>query len=198
MNKIFLFIILLFSYSFSQNFDPNTGVSDNHQFDPETGEKIDDSTNSILYLNSFSVKNQKSEDHFTLSDFEDIYNTETLYPSPPWFGSSITSKHYKAKKGAYLLNNLEIREEIRRYPQSRSVLDDYTKWKRLSFISLGMALAGPIFFSSVEVGMLHILSFYSGIGFSIYCSNQFTKHWYKAIWIYNRENIRSQLKNAGY
>ena len=65
-------------------------------------------------------------------------------------------------------------------------------------MSLGIAIGCPLFFSSIEVGLLPIISFYCGIGLSIYCTNKFTKKWYKAIWVYNRENIKSQLNNFGY
>ena len=106
----------------------------------------------ILIVLASAIKNLKTILPYLILKISIIQKPFTLHHHG--LASSITSKHYKAKKGAYLLNNSEIREEIRRYPQSKSVLDDYTKWKRLSFISLGMALAGPIFFSSVEVGML--------------------------------------------
>jgi hypothetical protein len=51
----------------------------------------------------------------------------------------------------------------------------------------------PIIFSSVEVGILHIASFYVGLGFTIYSINKFTNKWHEAIWVYNRENIKAQL-----
>ena len=193
MNKILPFFILLTSYPLSQGFDPNTGKVKNQIFDPKTGGKIADSIDISPNIKVFQLSSVKPKDQFTLSDFEDIYNTETLYPSPPWYGQSISSKYYKAKKGPYILSTSDIELEMSKYPQSQDILNDYIKWKRLSFISLGVAIVGPLFFSSVEVGLLPIVSFYGGIGLSIYCTNKFTKKWYKAIWTYNRENIKSQL-----
>ena len=193
MNKILLFFILLLSYLLSQDFDPNTGKVKNQTFDPKTGEIIADSIYASPNLKIFQLSSEKPKDNVTLSDFEDIYNTETLYSSPPWYGQSISSKYYKAKKGPYILSTADIEIEMRKYPQSQDILNDYIKWKRLSFISLGIAIVGPLFFSSVEIGLLPVVSFYGGIGLSIYCTNKFTKKWYKAIWIYNRENIKSQL-----
>jgi len=193
MNKILPFFILLTSYPLSQGFDPNTGKVKNQTFDPKTGEIIADSIYASPNLKIFQLSSEKPKDNVTLSDFEDIYNTETLYPSPPWYGQSISSKYYKAKKGPYILSTSDIELEMSKYPQSQDILNDYIKWKRLSFISLGVAIVGPLFFSSVEVGLLPIVSFYGGIGLSIYCTSKFTKKWYKAIWTYNRENIKSQL-----
>ena len=198
MNKILLFFILLLSYPFSQGFDPNTGKAKNQTFDPKTGEIIADSAYISPNLKIFQLGSEKAKDNFTLSDFEDIYNTETLYPSPPWYGQSISSKYYKVKKGNYFLNTSDIEIELSKYPQSQYILNNYIKWKRLSFISLGIAIVGPLFFSSIEVGLLPIVSFYGGIGLSIYSTNKFTKKWYKAIWVYNRENIKSQLNTFGY
>ena len=193
MNKILFFFILLLSYPVSQGFDPNTGKVKNQTFDPKTGEIIADSIHTSSNLKIFELSSEKLKDHFTLSDFEDAYNTETLYPSPPWYGQSISSKYYKAKKGSYILSTSDIELEMSKYPQSQDILNDYIKWKRLSFISLGIAVVGPLLFSSVEFGLLPTASFFGGIGLSIYCTTKFTKEWYKAIWVYNRENIKSQL-----
>ena len=63
------------------------------------------------------------------------------------------------------------------------------------FSIFATAIMVPIIFSSVEVEIYHILSVYGGVGFTIYCINKFTKKWYEAIWVYNRENIKAQLNS---
>ena len=127
MNKILLFFILLLSYPLSQGFDPNTGKSKNQTFNPETGEKIADSIYTSPNLKIFQISSAKPKDHFTLSDFEDAYNTETLYPSPPWYGQTISSKYYKAKKGTYILSTSDKEIEMSKYPQTQNIKKDYIK-----------------------------------------------------------------------
>ena len=108
MNKILLFFILLLSHPLSQGFDPNTGKSKNQTFSPETVEKIADSIYTSPNLKIFQFSSEKLKVHFTLSDFEDAYNTETLSPSLLWYGQSISSKYYKAKKDTYTLSTSDI------------------------------------------------------------------------------------------
>ena len=196
MKKNSLKFFLLFSISLAQNFDPNTGKLIEDQFDPDTGEKIEADIDPItsLELNKPNPNNTVIR-HFDESDFEDLYNNETIYPAPPWYGHSVSSKYFKAKKGSYLLNRDEIEEELLKYPKSEDILKDHRKWLNLSFLSLGATIMVPIIFSSVDVEIYHILSFYGGVGFTIYCINKFTKKWYEAIWVYNRENIKAQLKS---
>ena len=64
----------------------------------------------------------KSPLQFDEFDFENLYNNETIYPAPPWYGNSILSKYFKAKKGPYLLSTLEIEKELIKFPQSEDLL----------------------------------------------------------------------------
>ena len=196
MKKIFIVPFLFFSFTISQNFDPNTGELIEDQFDPNTGEKIKEEKKALtpldLYIPSRTTNNRLLG-QFDESEFEILYNNETIYPAPPWYGNSISSKYFKAKKGSYLLNRGEIEKELIKFPQSENLLNDHKKWKLVSFSTLATTIMVPIIFSSVEVGILHIASFYVGVGFTIYSINKFTNKWHEAIWVYNRENIKAQL-----
>ena len=196
MKKIFIVPFLFFSFTIAQNFDPNTGELIEDQFDPNTGEKIKEEKKALIPLDLYipsRTTNNRLLVQFDESEFEDLYNNETIYPAPPWYGNSISSKYFKAKKGSYLLNVGEIEKELIKFPQSENLLDDHKKWKLVSFSTLATTIMVPIIFSSVEVGILHIASFYVGVGFTIYSINKFTNKWHEAIWVYNRENIKAQL-----
>lgn len=196
MKKIFIVPFLFFSFTIAQNFDPNTGELIEDQFDPNTGEKIKKEKKALVPLDLYipsRTTNNRLLGQFDESEFEDLYNNETIYPAPPWYGNSISSKYFRAKKGSYLLNMGEIEKELIKFPQSENLLDDHKKWKLVSFSTLATTIMVPIIFSSVEVGILHIASFYVGVGFTIYSINKFTNKWHEAIWVYNRENIKAQL-----
>ena len=196
MKKIFIVPFLFFSFTIAQNYDPNTGELIEDQFDPNTGEKVKEEKKALtpldLYIPSRTTNNRLLG-QFDESEFEDLYNNETIYPAPPWYGNSISSKYFKAKKGSYLLNRGEIEKELIKFPQSEDLLNDHKKWKLVSFSTFVTTIMVPVIFSSVEVGVLHIASFYGGVGITIYSINKFTNKWHEAIWIYNRENIKSQL-----
>ena len=195
MKKIFIVCFLFLSVTIAQNFDPNTGEIIEDQFDPNTGEKVKEKntlTPLDLYIPSHTTNNRLLS-QFDESEFEDLYNNETIYPAPPWYGNSISSKYFKAKKGSYLLNMDEIEKELIKFPQSEDLLNDYKKWKLVSFSTFATTIIVPMIFSSVEVGILHIASFYGGVGLTIYSINKFTNKWHEAIWVYNRENIKTQL-----
>ena len=196
MKKIFIVPFLFFSFTIAQNFDPNTGELIEDQFDPNTGEKIKEEKKTLtpleLYIPSRTTNNRLLG-QFDESEFEDLYNNETIYPAPPWYGNSISSKYFKAKKGSYLLNRDEIEKELIKFPQSEDLLNDHKKWKLISFSTFATTIIVPVIFSSVEVGILQLASFYVGMGFTIYSIIKFTNKWHEAIWAYNRENIKSQL-----
>ena len=196
MKKIFIIPFLFFSITLAQNFDPNTGELIEDQFDPNTGEKIKEEKKALsppdLFVPSLT-KNNMLLGQFDKLDFENLYNNETIYPAPPWYGNSISSKYFKAKKGPYLLNRHEIEKELIKFPQSEDLLNDHKKWKLISFSTFATTIMVPMIFSSVEVGILHIASFYGGLGLTIYSINKFTNKWHEAIWVYNRENIKTQL-----
>ncbi len=196
MKKILFIQFFLFSFTLAQNFNPNTGELIENQFDPDTGEKIKEEKDSLSLQNFYIpslTKNSILLNQFDEFEFEDIYNNSTIYPAPPWYGNSISSKYFKAKKGSYFINMREIEEELLKFQQSEALLNDHRKWKRISFLTMGTTLLVPLIFSSVDVGILHIFSFYGGVALTIYSINKFTNKWYKAIWVYNRENIKTQL-----
>ena len=196
MKKIFIVSFLFFSVTIAQNFDPNTGELIEDQFDPNTGEKIKEDKKTSTPLNIYipsHTTNNRLLGQFDESEFENFYNNETIYPAPPWYGNSISSKYFKAKKGSYLLNRDEIEKELIKFPQSEDLLNDHKKWKLISFSTFATTIMVPMIFSSVEVGILHIGFFYGGIGLTIFSINKFTNKWHEAMWVYNRENMKAQF-----
>ena len=197
LKKIFIILFLFFTFPLAQNFDPKTGELIEDQFDPNTGEKIKGNKKTLTSPDpkvSNLTKNNISLGQFNKLDFENIYNNETIYQAPPWYGNSISSKYFKAKKGPYSLNRSEIERELIKFPQSEDLLNDHKKWKLISISTFVTTIIVPVIFSSVEVGIVHIASFYGGIGLTIYSINKFTNKWHEAIWVYNRENIAAQLE----
>ena len=197
MKKIFIVCFLCFSFTIAQNFDPNTGQLIEDQFDPNTGEKIKREGKRVIFPD-LDMPNQNKNNimlgQFNETEFEDLYNNKTIYPAPPWYGNSILSKYFKAKKGSYLLNMREIEKELIKFPLSEDLLSDHKNWKQVSIFSIfATAITVPMIFSSFEFGILHIGSFFGGLGLTIYSMNKFTNKWHEAIWIYNRENIKAQL-----
>ena len=196
LKKIFIILFLFLTLPLAQNFDPKTGKLIEDQFDPNTGEKIKGNEKTLTSPGpkvSNLTKNNISLGQFSKLDFENIYNNETIYPAPPWYGNSISSKYFKAKKGPYSLNRSEIERELIKFPQSEDLLNDHKKWKLISISTFATTILVPVIFSSVEVGIVHIASFYGGVGLTIYSINKFTNKWHEAIWVYNRENIAAQL-----
>ena len=97
MKKIFIVPFLFFSATIAQNFDPNTGELIEDQFEPNTGEKINEEKKTILLQDFYKVDNTTNNrllGQFDESDFENLYNNETIYPAPPWYGNSISSKYF--------------------------------------------------------------------------------------------------------
>ena len=179
MKKFLIILFLSLCFALTQNFDPNTGELLIDKFDPNTGEKIKEERDTLNFqtLHDPSLsKNNISLSQFDELDFENVYNNETIYPAPPWYGRSISSKHFKAKKGYYLLNNREIEKELLKFPQSEDLLNDYQKWRRISFSAMAATIMVPLIFSSVEVGLLHIASIYGGVALTIYSINKFTNN----------------------
>jgi len=196
LKKIFIVPFFFFSVTIAQNYDPNTGELIEDKFDPNTGLKIKEEKKELTPLGLYKPNHTTDNillGQFGESDFEDLYNNETIYPAPPWYGNSISSKYFRVKKGSYFLNKTEIEKELIRFPQSEYLLNDHKKWKIISFSTFATTIIVPIIFSSVEVGILHIASFYGGVGFTIYGINKFQNKWHEAIWVYNRENIKAQL-----
>ena len=80
------------------------------------------------------ITNTRQLGHFDESEFEDLYNNETIYPAPPWYGNSISSKYFKAKKGSYLLDRDEIEKELIKFSQSEDLLNDHKKWNEVIWV----------------------------------------------------------------
>lgn len=168
---------LLLTNIFAQNYDPETGEIIEKDQDRPADEK---SIGSLpLSLNEF--------------DFDEIYNEETIYPSPPFFGNNVTSKYYKATKGPYTISKKEIEKELLKYQESDSLLREHKKWALISYFSFVPVVLTPGIMLSMNLPGTTFVLAYGGIISTLYSINKYTKLWHKAIWAYNRENIKAQL-----
>ena len=196
MDRISLTLPLLFSITLAQNFDPQTGELLEDQFDPDTGKKIEEGidtpTDSVNYIPSIT-KSTTPIIRFNESDFQELYNNETIYPAPPFYGTNIASNYYRARKGSYLINKKEIERELLKHPDSEKLLKEYKQWYLNSLLGLAPMAIAPFVMLSTDDFPVFALLFYGGLGFTIYSVNKYTNKWYKAIWVYNRENLKTQL-----
>ena len=168
---------LLLTNIFAQNYDPETGEIIEKDQDRPADEK---SIGSLpLSLNEF--------------DFDEIYNEETIYPSPPFFGNNVTSKYYKATKGPYTISKKEIEKELLKYQESDSLFREHKKWALISYFSFVPVVLTPGIMLSMNLPGTTFVLAYGGIISTLYSINKYTKLWHKAIWAYNRENIKAQL-----
>ena len=170
-------LALIFSNIFAQNYDP------------ETGEIIQDEQDHLA--NEKSIGNRPHS--LNKFDFHEIYNEETIYPSPPFFGNNIASKYYKATKGPYVINKKEIEKELLKYPESDSLLKDHRKWVLISYFSFAPVVLAPGIMLSTNLPGTAFILFYGSFVSTLYSMNKYTKLWHKSIWVYNRENIKAQL-----
>ena len=196
MDRISLTFFLLFSITLAQNFDPQTGELLEDEFDPDTGEKIEKGINTLTDSVNYIPNIPKSTTpilHLNESDFQDLYNNETIYPAPPFYGTNITSNYYRARKGSHFINKKEIERELLKHPDSERLLKEHKQWYLNSLLGLVPMAITPFVMASTDNFPVSFLLFYGGLGFTIYSGNKYTNKWYKAIWVYNRENLKTQL-----
>ena len=139
MDRISLTFFLLFSITLAQNFDPQTGELLEDEFDPDTGEKIEKGINTLTDSVNYIPNIPKSTTpilHLNESDFQDLYNNETIYPAPPFYGTNITSNYYRARKGSHFINKKEIERELLKHPDSERLLKEHKQWYLNSLLGL--------------------------------------------------------------
>ena len=168
---------LLLTNVFAQKYDPKTG---------EIIEKVQDRSAEEKSIGGLPL----SSNGF---DFHEIYNEGTIYPSPPFFGNNATSKYYKATKGSYTISKNEIEKELLKYQESDSLLREHKKWALISYFSFVPVVLTPGIMLSINLPGTTFVLAYGGIISTLYSINKYTKLWHKAIWAYNRENIKAQL-----
>ena len=136
-------------------------------YDPETGEIIEESVD-LKYQN-----------------FNDSYNNSTLLQeSLPIFGTP----RYRLRSLVFSLS--ELKNELSAFPESKELLDRYTNMRRVSFVSCGISY--PILFFGDNAPLLGIAGF-GGLLFTIYAQNKAENILLKAIWVYNKENLKKNL-----
>ena len=137
-------------------------------YNPETGAIIEESVD------------------FNYQNFNDSYNNSTLLQeSLPIFGTP----RYRLRSSVFSLS--ELKSELSTFPESKELLESYNNMRRISFVGCGISF--PILFFSDNAPLLGIASFYGGLLFTIYAQNKAENILRKAIWVYNRENLKKNL-----
>ena len=136
-------------------------------YDPETGEIVEESVD-LKYQN-----------------FNDNYNNSTLLQeSLPIFGTP----RYRLRSSVFSLS--ELKNELSVFPESKELLERYNNMRKVSFVSCGISY--PILFFGDNAPLLGIAGF-GGLLFTIYAQNKAENILLKAIWVYNRENLKKNL-----
>ena len=107
-----------------------------------------------------------------------------LQDSLPIFGTP----RYRLRSLVFSLS--ELKNELSAFPESKELLDRYTNMRRVSFVSCGISY--PILFFGDNAPLLGIAGF-GGLLFTIYAQNKAENILLKAIWVYNRENLKKNL-----
>ena len=136
-------------------------------YDPETGVIIEESVD-LKYQN-----------------FNDNYNNSTLLQEfLPIFGTP----RYRLRSSVFSLS--ELKNELSVFPESKELLGRYNNMRKVSFVSCGISY--PILFFGDNAPLLGIAGF-GGLLFTIYAQNKAENILLKAIWVYNRENLKKNL-----
>ena len=137
-------------------------------YDPETGEIIKDS-NDLSYQN-----------------FNDSYNNSTFLQE---YLPILRTPRYRLGSSIFSLS--ELKRELSIYSESRELLKRYHDIRRISFVGCGISF--PMLFFGDNAPLLGISGFYGGLLFTIYAQNKAENMLLKAIWVYNRENLKKNL-----
>lgn len=206
----FLFFIL-FSFLFSQEFDPETGELIKKKFNPKTGELIkqpETEKKSKTKLNSSenTIKNQEKEvvktptilkesnvenikkKPYSESDFDKIYFEETMY-----LQSGFWSPVYV--KNGRKISKINSYKELEQYSDSRNLYDQARLRLLYSAIGAGLVIVSPILGASTENLMVFFSAYLGGLFTITYNSIVYSNLVRKSVWIFNREAIKANLDN---
>ena len=208
-NKFLLFFII--SLLFSQEFDPETGDLVKKKFNPKTGELVKpadttevdkrmlkssentiqkeniDVENSIVNLQTNQVEKIKVST-YSDSDFDRIYFEETMYLQSG-FWSPVYEKYGRkiSKAKAY--------KELENYDDSRNLYEAARMRLAYSVLGAGLVVLSPILGASTENFMVFSAAYFGGLFAVTYNTVAYSNLIRKSVWIFNREAIKSNLKN---
>ena len=137
-------------------------------YDPETGEIIEKSVD-LNYQN-----------------FNDSYNNSTILQE---YLPILRTPRYRLGSSVFSLS--ELKNELSTFPESKELLKRYHNMRKISFVGCGISF--PMLFFGDNAPLLGIASFYGGLLFTIYAQNKAENILRKAIWVYNRENLKKNL-----
>ena len=137
-------------------------------YDPETGEIIEESID-LNYHN-----------------FNDSYNNSTILQE---YLPILRTPRYRLGSSVFSLS--ELKNELSTFPESKELLKRYHNMRKISFVGCGISF--PMLFFGDNAPLLGIASFYGGLLFTIYAQNKAENILRKAIWVYNRENLKKNL-----
>ena len=208
-NKFLLFFII--SLLFSQEFDPETGDLVKKKFNPKTGELVKpaDTTevdkrmlkstensiksveseveNTPIILKTNKVKNIKKKS-LSDSDFDRIYFEETMYLQSG-FWSPVYEKYGRkiSKTKAY--------KELENYDDSRNLYDEAQLRFTYCLLGAGLVVVSPFLGASTENFAVFFTAYLGGLFAVTYNTVAYSNLIRKSVWIFNREALKSKMKN---
>ena len=190
MNKNLILIILFFSISNSQEYDPNTGKKIKKIFDPKTGEYvneiIENSKNDIHRLKISETQIITDNKDFILN-FDNIYFSETIYQKNGLWSSGYILDGQKLSK-TNALNKLKT------FPLSNKLFEEIKTNRIYGFIGAGVLIGSPFMAAQLNNGFVFFIGFYSGLFLTIKSSLDEINLINKGLWIYNREALKNKIK----
>ncbi len=196
-NKKYL-IILFFSFLFSQEFDPKTGELVKKKFNPKTGELLNLKSNpksEIILKDSVKTEDMienRALDHkmnsLAQSNFNKIYFEETMYLQSGFLSTVFEKNGRKISKSkAY--------KEFEKYGESRNLYDQARLRLVYSAISAGLVVASPFLGGSTNNFMVFFTAYLGGFFTLTYNTVAYSNMIRKAVWIFNKEALKSNMKN---
>ena len=185
MYKTKIFILMFFSIIYCQDYDPETGKIIEERFDPKTGKILDQTENEISTVienNQYLEKTLNIEE-----DFNNSYYKETMYIKTGFWSSGYVKNGKK-------ISRIKAFNEFEKYPESKLLYDRSKEKKMQAFLGAGLMIVSPFLGVSTENVFVFLIGFYGGFFSSVYFSISSNNLIHKAVWIFNREAVKTTFK----
>jgi hypothetical protein len=210
MFKTKFILFFIFSFLFSQDFNPQTGELIKKKFNPKTGELVESSKDikkSEVKLKN-SKKNNKREEKKVQNtkanlkknqvniikessdienDFNKIYFEETMYIKTGFWLNGF-------EKNGRKISKVNAYKELVKYTDSRNVYDQARLKLIYSALGAGILILGPYLGNFADEDAVSFGIFLGGAFMMVYNSILSINLHHKAVWVYNREALKANLK----